>query len=362
MNIFFRKKLITWFRKNKRPLPWRLNPSWYKTYLSEIILQQTTVDQGLPYFTKFLSAYPNIQSLAAADEQNILNLWAGLGYYSRARNMHKAAKKIILEYAGEFPQDYKSALKIPGIGPYSTSAILSIAFNEPVAVADGNVIRVLARVFALQDDTRQKSTIKKITEYAGLLLDKIRPGLFNESLMELGALVCKPQKPLCKNCPINEYCHAYNKDLVKTIPYKSSPAPKHKKYNFVFILTNNSKFCLVRRPSKGLLASMWELPVLEVEAASFDNPPDNLFMEYYKAKGKIKSVSQHFRHIYSHIDLRYKAFVIHVSSRQIEQRLYTDTAWVHTEELTNYAIHNAHKKVIEWFIRLNNQNQETGKK
>ena len=222
------KRLLNWFKKNKRGLPWRKEPNWYKTFLSEIILQQTTVAQGLPYFQKFLKKYPDIGSLAQANEQDVLHLWAGLGYYSRARNMLKTAKIISNNYAGHFPQDYKTALSLPGIGPYSASAILSIAFNLPYPVVDGNVIRVISRLFAIKNDTRDPITLKSIKEYAHRLLDKKEPGSFNEAMMELGTMVCNLKLPQCQSCPLNNFCTAYQKDLTKIIPYKSKPAKKKK--------------------------------------------------------------------------------------------------------------------------------------
>jgi len=340
------KILLAWFGKNKRKLPWRQKRSWYKTFLSEVILQQTTVAQGLPYFQKFLKTYPDICSLANADEQDILHLWAGLGYYSRARNMLKAAKIICEKHDCQFPQDYKTALALPGIGPYSASAILSIAFNLPYAVVDGNVIRVICRLKAIKGDTRDPSILKSIKKHANSFLDKSNPGDFNEAMMELGATICSPRQPQCTSCPLKNFCEAYKKNLTNSIPFKSKPAPKKKKYNIVGVIKNNSEICIVRRSGSGFLAGMWEFPVIEVEKV--EKNTSQLFKKLYTIEALNGVESPEMRQIYSHIDLTFKAIVFKTTVKTIKQNKYTELKWVKLEETKHYAIHNAHKKIIEW--------------
>lgn len=342
----FRSALLKWFYKNKRDLPWRKNRTWYKTYLSEIILQQTTVEQGLPYFLKFLKKYPDIKKLAVAEEQEILNVWAGLGYYSRARNMHKAAQIIVSNFNAQFPSNYKDALKIPGVGPYTASAILSIVFREPLPVVDGNVIRVICRVFAINNDVRLNETLNRIKIKADILLDKTHPGDFNESLMELGATVCTAKKALCSKCPVSEYCLSYRKNYVNQIPFKSPAAAKHKKYQIAFVLKNDSRILIVQRPSKGLLAGMWELPAFEINHNQFENGSANLLK---KLNLNPFNHSDIFRHIYSHIDLKYKAYVAEFDNKEIRFANYIDQKWIKLNEAGNFAIHNAHNKIIDWY-------------
>lgn len=344
----FQQNLINWFNKNKRDLPWRNKPHWYKTYLSEIILQQTTVDQGLPYFHTFLQKYSTVSDLAAADEQDVLFLWAGLGYYARGRNMLKAAKKIVHEFNSEFPQDYKEALSIPGIGPYTASAILSIAFNLPFAVIDGNVIRVVSRLFAIRQDTRDPKTLQRIEKQADRILDKIKPGAFNEALMELGALVCKPQNPLCERCPVHNHCKAFEKSLTAKIPYKSPAAAKSKKFNLAAILIFEKHICLAQRPDKGLLGGMWEFPVLETDKKQFSENGQQTLVKNLRINGVNLDCSANYRHIYSHIDLAYRAYLFKIKTNSIRLDNYPNHKWVKFHDLEKYPIHNAHKKLLTW--------------
>jgi len=342
----FRLKLLGWFSKNKRNLPWRENPSWYRTYLSEVILQQTTVEQGLPYFEKFIKHYPTIEKLSKADEQQVLFLWAGLGYYTRARNLLKAAKIIVKNFNAHFPGEYKDALKIPGIGPYSAAAILSIAFRQPYAAIDGNIIRVVSRIYSIKNDIRQIKTVNTIKKKADFLLDKNNPGDFNEALMELGSIICTPKNPHCTSCPVSNYCIAFKSSRVDTIPFKSSAKAKQKKYQIACILQWNAKILLGRRPQKGLLAGMWELPAIEVSQKQFENGINILLRE----KNIIaKSESTVFRHIYSHIDLKFKAITAKVKNRENSFDKYIDQKWIELGEFGNYAIHNAHKKIFDWY-------------
>lgn len=344
--------LLSWFTKNKRDLPWRNNRNWYKTYLSEIILQQTTVDQGIPYFNKFLKRFPTCADLAGADEQEILLMWAGLGYYSRGRNLLKSANIITEKYKGQFPETYKEALSLPGVGSYSASAILSISFGQPYAVVDGNVIRVISRLMAIKGDTRKANILNHIKENAEKLLDKENPGEYNEALMELGAIVCYPLNPDCSNCPLKSFCISCKKDLVKQIPFKSKASPKHKKFQAAGVLEHDSKICIVRNPSSGLSAGMWQFPALELDRDHFSNGFSDMFKKEFGIQGDIQWYSQNMTHIYSHIKLTFKAVNFLMTDNKIDQKHYQDIKWIEIEEINNYAIHNAHKKILEWYLNL----------
>ena len=355
----FHDHLLRWFQENKRSLPWRKSPDWYKTYLSEVILQQTTIEQGLPYFEKFLKTYPSITELARADEQDILNLWAGLGYYSRARNLLKAAKIIVGEHNACFPAEYKKALKIPGVGPYSASAILSIAYKKPFPAIDGNVVRVISRIFAIKDDIRQAQTLKIIKNKAEKMLNRNHPGDYNEAVMELGAMVCTPRKPLCRECPINSFCKAFANNVISEIPYKSPAKARKKKYQIVCILKHNSKFLIGHNPDKGLLAGMWELPAIELNQKHFEKESRVILK---KNNIVVKSESKLFRHIYSHIDLTFKAIIAESDQKNNYFNQYTDHRWIKLEEVETYPIHNAHKKILNWYKgEAKNQTREKGK-
>jgi A/G-specific adenine glycosylase len=215
-----RKRLLSWFRKYRRALPWRLNKDPYRIWVSEIMLQQTRVAAVIPYYERFLERFPNIRALAEAPEEEVLRLWAGLGYYSRARNLQSAAKQIVTTHGGEFPRTAVEALALPGIGSYTAAAILSIAFGAKHAVLDGNVARVLARLDAIQGDLRENGRWQSLQQSADALLDPQSPSDWNEAMMELGAMICTPRAPQCLLCPVAEFCGARRLGLTEVIPEK----------------------------------------------------------------------------------------------------------------------------------------------
>ena len=235
------KALLDWFSAEKRDLPWRLNRTWYRVWISEVMLQQTQVNQVIPYFNRFLEKFPTVQKLAQATQQEVLKAWEGLGYYARARNLHKAAQQIVSRYNGEIPQDKKNLVKLPGFGPYTSHAILSLAFNQPYAVVDGNVTRVISRLFTIRADIQLPDTKKIIQFHMNSLLDKRSPAQFNEAMMELGATICIPLNPTCKSCPINRYCLAFQNNQVQEYPLKSAARKKPHIHAFTFILRKNNK-------------------------------------------------------------------------------------------------------------------------
>jgi len=346
----FRTNLLHWYRRNRRDLPWRDSDDWYKVYLSEIILQQTTVNQGLPYFLRFIEKYPDVRHLAAAFQDEILKLWAGLGYYARARNLHKAAQIIVRDHNGRFPEDHKAALKLPGIGPYSAAAILSIAYGKPLAVVDGNVTRVICRLFGITTDIRLRDTQKEVEAHSKTLLDPECPGDFNQAMMELGALVCTPQKPGCAGCPLSVFCRAYQKGSTEQIPYKSPTPPKKRRFYLAVISEENSLFRIARRPQKGLLAGMWEFPVYEVAEGPFNKERELLLKlrNGLNLETKNAEFSAEMRHIYSHIDLRYKAIFIKEKLPATLMQSYDEERFVALEELQIAGLHNAHLKLLPW--------------
>ncbi len=341
----FRRKLLGWFRANKRSLPWRGQKDWYPIYLAEIILQQTTVEQGLPYYRAFIRRFPHVSALAAADLQEVLKLWQGLGYYARARNMHKAAGILVKEYHGRFPREYKQALKLPGIGPYTAAAILSQAYNRVLAVVDGNVSRVITRLLALEDDIRRTDTQKRIQHVADLLISRKYPGDFNEAMMELGALLCTPRAPRCGACPIRFYCRARAEGKTGHIPYKSPPSPKLKQYHLVMIRERDNRLLLQQRSDEGLLAGMWGFPVRAVSEKELEKPEE--LEEIIFKRSVLKKISPPMRHIYSHIDLKYR--VLWLREHKESARDKGNGRWLKRYELESYPIHKAHLKALEWF-------------
>ena len=260
----FSNTLIFWYLQNKRDLPWRKTKNPYFIWLSEIMLQQTRVAQGLDYYQKFTTNFPTVFDLANADESTVLKMWQGLGYYSRARNLHFSAKQIVSDFNGEFPSTFKDIIKLKGVGDYTASAIASIAFNEPTAVVDGNVYRVLSRYFGINTPINSSKGIKEFKELAQSLIDKSQPGTFNQAIMDFGAIQCKPKKPLCMFCPFSESCVALQKNLIEVLPVKEKKVKVKKRYfNYLVVKTKDDKTMLTERKGKGIWQGLYQFPLLE---------------------------------------------------------------------------------------------------
>ncbi len=264
----YRKALTVWYNHSKRELPWRESLDPYKIWVSEVILQQTRVQQGKDYYHNFLQLFPDVKSLAEAEEEKVLKVWQGLGYYSRARNMHHAAKTIMSEHGGIFPDDYNSIKKLKGIGDYSAAAISSIAFNLPYAVVDGNVFRVLSRLFGIKTPIDSTAGKKEFYALARMMLDTVHPGEFNQALMEFGALHCLPDQPLCNTCPLAMKCCAYAGQSVSQFPVKSKQVKQKERYlNFLY-LHQGAKIFLEKRGDKDIWRNMYQFPLIETALPS----------------------------------------------------------------------------------------------
>jgi A/G-specific adenine glycosylase len=257
--------LIKWYEHNKRDLPWRDITDPYKIWVSEIILQQTRVAQGIEYYFRFIQKFPNVKSLAAATEDEVLKLWQGLGYYSRARNMRIAASQIITHHAGNFPENYKDVLKLKGVGEYTAAAICSITFNEPFAVVDGNVIRVLSRLYGVENAVDTTTGIKKIYTLANEILDKKNPGLHNQALMEFGALMCVPTTPDCSNCVLKSICVAFQTNVVNLLPFKSKKINVKSRYFNYLYLKSGENIYIQKREAKDVWHNLYEFPLVEAD-------------------------------------------------------------------------------------------------
>lgn len=264
MNIS--QTLIDWYSVNKRDLPWRNTTNPYYIWLSEIILQQTQVTQGLPYYEAFISRFPTVFDLANAEESEVLKLWQGLGYYSRARNLHFSAKCVANELNGEFPRTFKELMELKGVGDYTASAIASICFNEPSAVVDGNVFRVLSRYFGIDTPINTSKGFKEFKILAQELIDVEMPADFNQAIMEFGARQCKPKSPDCTVCPLTPGCIALQKNLTGELPVKIKALKVKKKYfNFIVILSEDNKTILEQRKGKGIWQNLYQFPLIETE-------------------------------------------------------------------------------------------------
>jgi len=265
--IEFHKILIVWYQQNQRALPWRTKNDPYFVWVSEIILQQTRVNQGTSYFLRFIEKFPDVKALASADENEVLKLWQGLGYYSRARNMHFAARQIINEFNGRFPDNIINIKKLKGIGDYTSAAIASIAFGLPYAAIDGNVYRVLSRIFGIDtpiDSTQGKKEFKNL---ATELLDRVNPGIFNEALMEFGALHCTPRNPGCDFCPFRDRCLAFLTNETAKFPVKSKKTKiKNRFFNYMYI-KHEEYIHLEKRETNDIWRNLYQLPMIESEKA-----------------------------------------------------------------------------------------------
>ena len=298
---YFSDKIVKWYLENQRPLPWRETTDPYRIWLSEVILQQTRVIQGLPYYHRFLQSYPTINSLAKAPEQQVLRLWQGLGYYTRARNLHKCAKTVVDRHKGKFPSTSKELEALPGIGSYTAAAIASFAFNEHVAVVDGNVFRMLSRIFGIDAPINSAEGRKVFAELANQLLSKKQPALHNQAVMEFGAICCTPQSPKCPECPFKNTCVAFNHDLIQVLPVKIPKKTSKKRYFFYIVVNRNKSLLMKKRDAKDIWHGLFDFVLIEK-----DKPvnPEYLINEqqhqkwFHKVKG-IK-VSKKYKHILTH--------------------------------------------------------------
>lgn len=262
----FSNRLIYWYLQNDRDLPWRKTKNPYFIWLSEIMLQQTRVNQGLSYYITFTNEFPTVFDLAKASESKVLKLWQGLGYYSRARNLHHSAKYISKELNGKFPSTYEELKKLKGVGDYTASAISSICFDETQAVVDGNVYRVLSRYFGIKTPINSSAGIKEFRELAQTLIDPKQPGTHNQAIMDFGALLCKPQNPLCETCPLNDSCVALAAKSIKELPVKEKKIKVKKRYfNYLVFISEDNKTVLSERKGKGIWQGLYQFPLIETE-------------------------------------------------------------------------------------------------
>ena len=264
MCMIFSLKILLWYQKNKRNLPWRKTKDPYRIWLSEIILQQTRVAQGLPYYERFIERFPTVRDLANAQENEVLKLWQGLGYYSRARNLHATAKIVVDEYKGEFPKTYKGLLKLKGVGDYTASAIASICFDIPEPVVDGNVYRVLARYYGVDIPINSSKGTRYFKELARKVMNTEQIRDYNQAIMEFGAIQCAPKNPDCTGCPLNDACLALKRNQIGEFPKKINKTKVRNRYfNYLVVVDPKNRTLLQQRKGKGIWQNLWEFPLLE---------------------------------------------------------------------------------------------------
>lgn len=354
MTQFPLRQLLEWYHANKREMPWRQTDDPYKIWISEIMLQQTRVDTVIPYYKRFTDAFPDVESLAAADQQKVLKLWEGLGYYSRARNMHYAAKTVAEEFGGTMPGSYDELIKLKGIGPYTAAAISSIAFNEKKAVVDGNVLRVFCRYFGIDDDIRSQKTKNQIQELTQEIIPEDNPGDFNQAVMELGATVCTPVNPDCNSCPFSVHCIAYNTARTESLPYKS-PSKKipHHQIAVGIIVNGDNKLLIAKRSEDAMLGGLWEFPGGKQEED--ESLKDAVKRELNEELGVDVNVFDKFmklNHAYSHFKITLHAFWCKIENGKPEPKTSTSLRWVDLEEIEEFPFPKANKTLIDKMVNL----------
>lgn len=333
--------LLFWYDRNKRDLPWRKEPTPYHVWLSEIMLQQTRVEAVIPYYNRFLERLPDIPALAQVEEEELMKLWQGLGYYNRARNLKAAAEQAVMQYGGNLPADYAGLLKFPGIGSYTAGAIASIAFGIPRPAVDGNVLRVAARILASEEDIGQAKTKKKMEELFLTVMPQDRPGDFNQALMELGATVCIPNgTPHCEACPASGICLAYRKGKTDSIPCKAPKKPRRIEERTVLLIRWEDGYAIRKRPSTGLLANLYEFPNVEGTLNG------EQLAQYLIEAGENSFSAEPLppsRHIFTHVEWRMTAYYVTLRKKKGEQFRY----YKKEDILENYAIPSAFSTYLE---------------
>ncbi len=321
---WFSKRLINWYSINKRELPWRNTKDPYKIWLSEIILQQTRVEQGLPYYKKFVKAFPQISDLANAPEDKVLRLWQGLGYYSRARNLHAAAKYVCDDLNEQFPESFIEVLKLKGVGQYTAAAIASFAYDESVPVVDGNVYRVLSRLFNDNTDISSGKGQKHFFALASELIDVKRPADFNQAIMEFGALYCTPKSPNCSECIFVDKCLASDKKTVTLLPYKKAKVKVKNLFLHLFVLKSQDAICLMKRDDSSIWKGLYEFPNLvfdkqvSLEESGYEKHLNDLG---FQLSGKVKALGEERIHKLSHRKLHAQFYEVSVldSKKKVEK-------------------------------------------
>ncbi|PLR86951.1 A/G-specific adenine glycosylase [Bacillus sp. V33-4] len=346
----FQSDLISWFTKEQRTLPWRQDTDPYKVWVSEIMLQQTRVDTVIPYFNRFIRQFPSIDALAEADEERVLKAWEGLGYYSRVRNLHAAVKEVKEQYGGKVPDTPEAISKLQGVGPYTSGAILSIAYGVPEPAVDGNVMRVLSRILTVWEDIAKPSTRKIFEEAVRQLISHENPSYFNQALMELGAIVCTPTSPSCLLCPVRNHCQAFHEGVQTDLPVKTKNKKQKRVQLAAAILVNEEgKILIHKRPGSGLLANLWEFPNTEM-IMPLRNEKEQLgdfLISEWKVEAELKDQIGQIEHIFSHLIWNINVFSGMILSDVEEQ---ANLKLVSLKELEQYALPVSHQKMLKLYL------------
>ncbi len=339
---------MNWYQSEKRDLPWRNTDDPYHILVSEFMLQQTQVKTVIPYYQRWLKSFPTTEALARAQEPQVLKHWEGLGYYSRARNLHRSARLMVQEFNGNVPDTWDEILKLPGVGRYTAGAVLSIAFNRNVPVLDGNVKRVLSRLFCLKENGATSASENRLWQVAEKLMPSRLPGAFNQALMELGATVCLPQNPLCLLCPLNTTCQAKQKNVQGNFPPAKVKAPSKKIEVSAAVIHRNGKTYIQQRPQKGLMGGLWEFPGGKIEKG--ETPEDCLRREIEEELGvqiKIKEKILTIKHSYTQFRVTLHVFTCTLLPGKIRATCCEQWKWVAPQNINEYPFPAANVKILD---------------
>lgn len=341
------KKMMGWYGINKRNLPWRQTRDPYRIWISEVMLQQTQVKTVIPYYLDFIDTFPTVDALAAASLDSVLKKWEGLGYYARARNLHKASIRVTRDFEKRIPDNFDVFKTLPGVGDYIASAVMSIAFGHSHAVVDGNVKRVLSRLAMIPDPVNLSKSHAVFKDLATRLLGPSDPEIFNQAIMELGALICLPQNPLCRDCPVLDHCLAFSEKETHLFPKRQEKAPVPTRNVAVGVVSKSGKVLITRRKTEGLLGGLWEFPGGKVN--DHENASDACIREILEETGLKVSVDSHLTHVkhaYTHFKIEMEVFCCSHISGEITLNGPIDYAWIPLDEIDRYAFPKANLKFI----------------
>ena len=351
--VRIQKALISWYHVNQRKLPWRETRDPYRIWVSEIMLQQTQVKTVIDYYKRFLDRFPDIFHLAAAETQDVLKCWEGLGYYARARNLHKAVRRLVENDNGRIPADWNAFRELPGVGEYIAAAVLSIAFEKPYPVVDGNVKRVLARLFEIKVPVNQSASFKRYQEAAAILLDANDPGTFNQAVMELGALVCKPRQPACAICAIAKWCRAFRNGRVAEFPVRLKRIPIPEYRMTIGVILKDQNLLIVQRPSDGMLGGLWEFPGGLRNAG--ETGASACVRNIRETVGLTVTVDCRLttiRHAYTHFKIIADVFICRYGGGRVRRNGPVAHRWVSAKALERYPFPGSHHKFIPSLLEV----------
>lgn len=346
----FPEQLLSWYSDHKRILPWRGETDPYKIWISEVILQQTRVQQGWDYYIRFITEFPNVASLAYAPNQDVMRVWQGLGYYSRARNLQTAAQQIMNQYNGKFPEKYEEIITLKGVGPYTAAAIASIAFEKPHFAADGNVYRVISRLFGVLDDINLPKTKTQIQEIGNQMIHQISPSEFTQALMEFGAIHCTPKSPICSECPFDKNCYALNHNMVDLLPVKVNKVKVKNRYFHFIILAQNDQILVEQRTQQDIWQNLYQFPLLETSEQNQDLTVADLAVFLINSKDQIHELKR-YKHKLTHQQLDIRFYTVDA----IKPVIQSHQIWVTKEELSTLGFPIVIANFIKEFINPGNR-------